>query len=198
MKEISRAQLGIFTLSILFVTALGASAQLPARSTPDLDARRAGMKQVTDNDRIRAAKEADEKARVAKAERQALVAEAFKRLQILHNEMLLLADSKAIDTKTASDGVTEIKTRAIQLRANLVLPEAAKPDPNEKPVSSSMPLKESLIKLCEFIRGAATNINKSASEKEAGAVARLDLDRVVDLSDKILARYGPQPPAVTP
>src|SRR5688500_10979348 len=171
MKAFRHIALGTLTLTLIFLTTIcvaGQTARMEARTATE--ARRANEKQAADNERIRRANEIDEKARVAKAERQALVNEAFKRLQILHNDILVLADSRAIDTKAASEAVTETKTRAIQLRANLVLPEVAKADPNEKPVAAR-PLKEALIKLCGFIRSFAVNINKSPTEKEAAAVA---------------------------
>jgi len=166
-----------------------AAAQTTRASTPELDRRLSNEKNLRDNERLRRGMEADSEARAkSKEERQAIVSEAFMRLQVLHNEtMTIVLSSEAPDLKRVSAAVEETKKRAVELRANLVLPKPPKDEKKEKSeeVTAGKDLKQSLTDMCTLIRTFVTNLNSSPTDDKAADQARRELDSLVTLSDKI-------------
>ena len=166
-----------------------AAAQTIRGSTPDLDRRREAEKTLRDNERLRRGMDADIEARArTKEERQAVVNEAFMRLQVLHNEMMtIVLSSDAPDSRVVTAAVAETKKRAIELRANLVLPKLPKDEKEKKTddVADDGKVKESLALLCSLIKSFVTNLNNSPTDNKAGEQARRELDSLVTLSDKI-------------
>jgi hypothetical protein len=154
-----------------------------------LEQRIANEKNLRDNERLRRGMEADSEVRAkSKEERQKIVNEAFMRLQILHNEtMEVVLSSAAPDLKRVSTAVEETKQRAIELRANLVLPKPPKDEKPEKTeeTAAGKDLKQSLTDMCALIRSFVTNLNNSPTDNKAADQARRELDSLVSLSDKI-------------
>ena len=166
-----------------------AAAQTTRASTPELDRRLANEKNLRDNERLRRGMEADSEVRAKnKEERQKIVNEAFMRLQVLHNDtMAIVLSSEAPDLKRVGAAVEETKKRAVELRANLVLPKPPKDEKKEKSedVTAGKDLKQSLTDMCALIRSFVTNLNTSPTDDKAADQARRELDSLVTLSDKI-------------
>jgi len=154
-----------------------------------LEQRMANEKNLRDNERLRRGMEADSEVRgKSKEERQKIVNEAFMRLQVLHNEtMTIVLAPEAPDLKRVNAAVDETKQRAIELRANLVLPKPPKDEKPEKAeeVAAGKDLKQSLTDMCALIRSFVTNLNNSPNDNKAADQARRELDSLVTLSDKI-------------
>ena len=154
-----------------------------------LDQRIANEKNLRDNERLRRGMDADSEVRAkSKEERQKIVNEAFMRLQVLHNDtMTIVLAPEAPDLKRVSAAVDETKKRAIELRANLVLPKPPKDEKQEKTeeVTAGKDLKQSLTDMCTLIRSFVTNLNNSPTDDKAADQARRELDSLVTLSDKI-------------
>ena len=154
-----------------------------------LDQRIANEKNLRDNERLRRGMDADSEVRAkSKEERQKIVNEAFMRLQVLHNDtMTIVLAPEAPDLKRVSAAVDETKKRAIELRANLVLPKPPKDEKQEKAeeVTAGKDLKQSLTDMCTLIRSFVTNLNNSPTDNKAADQARRELDSLVTLSDKI-------------
>ena len=138
--------------------------------------------------------EADTEAQAkTKEEREAVVKEAFMRVQILHNEMMAMVVSTDVpDSKRVNAAVEETKKRAIELRANLVLPKLPKDEKEKKleDTATGNDLKPSLDRLCATIKSFVTNLNNSGTNNKAGEQARRELDSMVTLSDKIVQAVG--------
>jgi hypothetical protein len=160
-------------------------------STPDLNRRLENEKLLRDNERLRRGMEADSEALGrTKEERQAVANEAFMRLQVLHNEMMtMVLSSDAPDSKRVTDAVAETMKRAIELRANLVLPKPGKEDKKQKneDALANDALKDSLALLCAHIKSFVINLNNSPTNDKAGHQARQELEKLITLSDKITA-----------
>ena len=154
-----------------------------------LEQRVANEKNLRDNERLRRGMDADSEVRAKnKEERQKIVNEAFMRLQVLHNDtMTIVLAPEAPDLKRVSAAVDETRKRAIELRANLVLPKPPKDEKQENPeeVSAGKDLKQSLTDMCALIRSFVTNLNNSPTDDKAADQARRELDSLVTLSDKI-------------
>ena len=154
-----------------------------------LEQRIANEKNLRDNERLRRGMDADSEVRAKnKEERQKIVNEAFMRLQVLHNDtMTIVLAPEAPDLKRVSAAVDETKKRAIELRANLVLPKPPKDEKQEKAeeVTAGKDLKQSLTDMCALIRSFVTNLNNSPTDDKAADQARRELDSLVTLSDKI-------------
>ena len=158
-------------------------------STPDLNRRLENEKLLRDNERLRRGMEADSEARAkSKEERRTVANEAFIRIKALHNEILSLPTSNAkADAKRIAELVTETRKRAIELRANLDLPNPNKEkSPKQEETAAELALNDSLEKLCELIRNFVTNLNESPTNNKAAEQARRELDAVVGLSEKIV------------
>ena len=177
--------------ALLFLLPVAASAQGSRPSTRELDRRLENEKHLRDNERLRRGMDADSEARArTKEERQALANEAFMRLQVLHNDiMTMILSPDAPVPERVAEAVAETKKRAVQLRANLVLPEPGKGEKKEKGAEAEVgeELKESLTHLCALIKSFVINLNNSPTDNKAGEQARRDLDRLIGLSDKIAA-----------
>jgi len=184
-----------FTKSNCCLVVALAAASLPilastaAAQDRRLEQRMANEKNLRDNERLRRGMDADSEVRAkSKEERQKIVNEAFMRLQVLHNEtMTIVLAPEAPDLKRVSAAVDETKQRAIELRANLVLPKPPKDEKQEKveEVAAGKDLKQSLTDMCALIRSFVTNLNNSPNDNKAADQARRELDSLVTLSDKI-------------
>lgn len=166
-------------------------------STPDLNRRLENEKLLRDNDRLRRGMEADSEARAkSKEERRTVANDAFVRIKALHNEILSLTMSnQKTDPKRVTELVTETRKRAIELRANLDLPVPPKKNSQKKEEpGAELPLNDSLPKLCELIRNFVMSLNESPSNNKAAEQARLELDALVELSEKIVATVGGSSP----
>ena len=181
--------------ALLALILVAASVGFAGAQSADLAARKEGMTQVQDNNRVMSAEEKDKAAKRNKEERMAVVNEAFKRLQILHNEMMtILSSSSSVDSKKLITIADEVKLRATQLNANLALPELPKEKTKDKaatetpaavpaaPASTS----DHLSKICEQIRDFVKNVNLSPTDPKAGMQARRDLISLVDKSDQLI------------
>jgi hypothetical protein len=158
----------------------------------ELNRRLEAEKSLRDNERLRRGMEADSEARArTKEERQAIANDAFMRLQVLHNEiMAIVLSSDAPDSKRVIDALAETKKRAIELRANLVLPKAEKDKKKEKSEGAGdADLKKSLEVLCTHIKSFVINLNNSPTNTKAGEQARRELDSLIILSDEIAADF---------
>lgn len=191
----SRMRFAVFVSGLIFLLSISSPAQGIRPSTPDLDQRRETGKQIEDNNRILQGMKKDEEVRLTKEERQALVNEAFKRLQILHNEMLsMLKAGSSLNLQRVWESASETQKRAAQLYKNLALPDAdkdKKQNKEDKPVVDAS-LNESLSQLCGLITSFVVNVNKSPNDRKAGGQARLDLASIVELSSKIVVITTPK------
>ena len=178
----------VIVLAFLPILVSGTAA---AQARPNLDQRLEAEKMLRDNERLRRGMEADSEVRAkTKEERQAVASEAFMRLQVLHNDMMtMVLSSDAPDSQRVTAAVAETKKRAIELRANLVLPKLPKDEKEKKSeaAAGSEDLKKSLDHLCALIKSFVTNLNNSPTNDKAGEQARRDLDSMVTFSDKITA-----------
>jgi hypothetical protein len=168
-----------------------AAAQPRPTADPGLNRRMENERNIRDQQRLMRGMEIDSESRnLSKEERQKRAGEDFMRLQVLHNEFTELLGSRMIDEKLLVEKIADARTRAAHLRLDLVLPEPAKEDKQQK--SNAAPqLYASAVKLCELIRGFVGNLNQSPNDKKAGALARRDLDRIVALGDAVASRFGP-------
>jgi hypothetical protein len=182
------------TVSLPILVSSTTAAQGIRPSTPELNRRLENEKHIRDNERLRRGMEADDEARArTKEERQAVVNEAFMRLQVLHNEIMTMAlSSDKPNLQRVADTVAEATKRAIELRANLVLPKPGKNEKKEKSqdATGSEDLKESLTLLCAHIKSFVINLNNSPTNTKAAEQARDELERLISLSDKITADIG--------
>lgn len=185
----------VFVSGLILLLSISSLAQGIRPSTPDLDQRRETGKQIDDNNRVIQGMKADEKVRLTKEERQALVNEAFKRLQILHNEMLsMITSGNSLDLRRVWESASETKIRATQLHKNLALPTAdkdKKQNKDDKPTVNTT-LNQWLSELCALIKSFVVNVNKSPNDSKAGSQARRDLENIVELSSKIAAITTPK------
>lgn len=83
------------------------------------------------------------------------IAEDFKRIQIINNDMMLAVTSNTtIDYKRISDVTGEIRKRAMRLKENLLLPQ---PEASAQQNLKHVPLRNSLSMLDELMSGAPDN-----------------------------------------
>jgi hypothetical protein len=120
----------------------------------------------------------------------AQIKEDFKRLQIVDLEMMRAVSSgNGLDYKYISDSVREIKKRAARLKLNLVFPEAEKDDKPQVGQEASAPeIKPSLMALDSLILSFVTNpVFKEVGviDTRLGIKARRDLERIIELSEKV-------------
>jgi hypothetical protein len=154
------------------------------------------INKLKDFNRVLDGEEKDRAAARTKEQRMAVVNEAFKRLQILHNEMMASIGSKDAAAK-ASVTAEEIKLRATELNANLSLPplENSK-DRSEKatPADAAQPqptVDDHYTALCQLIRDFVKHINLSPTDPKSGLQARRDLFALIKRSDELILLVGP-------
>ena len=160
---------------------------------PGISDRRETGKLADDNQRIQQVVEKDREAAGSKAKREAIVREAFKRIQILHNEMMTIVQTSPVDEGLALKAITEVGVRADELRTNLALPKAR----GEKGVKPAVEViqgstSDKLTQLSALIRSFVENVNKSPKEEKAGLQARRDLDDLVLISQKVTGPAAPK------
>jgi hypothetical protein len=187
MKDHVRRFLIPFAPAFLVIAAASfALGQTPTqRATSSIDGRRENMNQSMDNDRIRAAQELDKKNQKTKEERQKLVNDSFRDLQLVHNEIVaFLTGPNTADEKTARGLATRARVAATALRDNLALPGERKASKSKKE-EAPLVVNDGLRKVNDLIKSFVKNINLSPNDPGAGAQARRDLDEIVALSSKI-------------
>ena len=178
----------------LLVSVCGVEAQTVNRTTlPGMPERRETGKQADDNQRIQQGVEKDRDAAATKAKREAIVNEAFKRIQMLHNEMMTIIQTSPVDEGLAMKAATEVGVRADELRTNLALPKAK----GEKGTSPAVEVvqgstSDKLTQLTTLIRSFVENVNKSPKDEKAGLQARRDLDDLVLISEKVTGTSVPR------
>jgi len=168
--------------------AILAFAGTAAAQDPGLDARRADLKDLQDRNRVYDGMEKDKAARRTKEERTAIVNEAFKRLQLLHNDfMTMMTSGQPIENSKLIAATEEIKQRAIELNANLALPQLPKQKvEKESPPAATMALGEQMSSVCSQIRDFVKNVNLSPTDPKFGVEARRNLAAIIEQSDKII------------
>lgn len=176
------ALISVFALSCFSGFALG-----QGRTQPNLATKAAN--EVYENRRIEDGMEKDKAAARSKEERMAAVNEAFKRLQLLHNEfMTMMSATELVESSKIATAAEEIRLRAVQLDANLALPAIPKnKSEKEAPAAPDLPLKEQMSAVCSQIRDFVKNVNLSPTDPKAGIQARHDLAAIVQRSDKVIA-----------
>ncbi|MFL6466712.1 MAG: hypothetical protein ACJ72Z_02000 [Pyrinomonadaceae bacterium] len=174
----------MFVLFLLIAALAGTS--ISQVSDPRMD----DVRRLQENNRIIDAQQKDKAASRTKEERIAVVNAAFKQLQVRHNEMMtLMSNGGVVDAKTIAAIAEDVKQQAIQLNANLALPELPKPKEQKKPESSAEPvssLSEQMAAICSDIRDFVKNINLSPTDPKAGMQARRDLISIVEKSDRLI------------
>src|SRR5688572_7502383 len=117
-----------FFAVMLLTTAV--SAQLPR---PPADPRMDDIRKLQDNNHMIDQQQRDSAAMRSKEERMGVVNEAFKRLQILHNELLtILSANTNVEATKIVEIANEVKLRASELNANLALPQIPKEKSKDK------------------------------------------------------------------
>ena len=181
----------IFAFAIGGIFAHGVEAQVSRPVDPRMD----DINKLKDYNRILDGQEKDQAARRTKEQRMAVVNEAFKRLQILHNEMMAAIGTKdpAASQKAAATA-EEVKLRATELNANLALPplENSK-DKQQKAtaVDAAQPtIDDHYFALCQLIRDFVKHVNLSPTDPKAGVQARRDLAALVKRSDELILFVG--------
>lgn len=140
--------------------------------------RRANMKQSVDNERLRKGQELDEKHQLEKEERTKRVNEAFRNIQIAHNDIIaFLRGPQATDQAMARTLAIKAREAATALRDNLALPAGKESEKESEDLS--MPVNDQLLKICDLIKSFAANVNLSPTDKKAAAQARRDLDGII-------------------
>ena len=154
--------------------------------TPELEQRRQNMNQSQENDRIRAGQEQDKKIQTTKEERTKLVNEAFRDLQLVHNEIVVfLTVPTASDAGTAKGFAVRARVAATALRDNLVLPGERKVQKYTKQPAEVV-VNDVLRKINDLVKSFVKNINLSPKDPSAGAQAGRDLDEVILVSKRIV------------
>ena len=187
-----RLAFSILCIAIALVFSGSAAAQLPRPADPRMD----DINKLRDYNRILDGQQKDKAAQLKKEERIAVVNEAFKRLQLLHNEMMTILTSQTTveDAKLRVIG-EEVKLRAMELNANLALPKL----PAERESTSAQPsatitgaiVTEHLSSICSQIREFVKNVNLSPTEPKAGVQARRDLVSLIEKSDALILLVTP-------
>ena len=115
----------------------------------------------------------------------------YKQIQISNNDLLrLVAAGGALDLKVVTKSASDIKTRALRLKENLMLPEPKKLAERPKPeaLAEAAQLKPSLSKLdaliFEFVNNPIFDQTRAVNVEQA-AKARRDLEEIIEISDQI-------------
>ena len=165
---------------------------LTMSSTAQTDPRVEDVRKLQENNRIMDGQQKDVAAQRTKEQRIAIVNEAFKRLQMLHNEMMAIVSSdKAVDGKKLAEIAEEVKLRSIELNANLALPQLPKEkEKDKKPTETAGPQPVSsadhMSGMCSVIRDFVKHVNLSPTDPNAGLQSRRDLLVLIEKSDKFL------------
>ena len=118
----------------------------------------------------------------------AQVNEDFNRIKALNAEVIQAnITASAPDYKAITEATDEIKKRAVRLKANLALPASGKEEKRSKGQTDEQ-LKSQLTRLNDVISKFAANPvfkGTGAVDPQLGAQARLDLESIIDLSDRL-------------
>lgn len=148
------------TFAFVCASALVATAQMGGANRPPQEYR--GMsdrdrnllqREIEMNDMIREANRPAPEVRQRLAMSQ--IAEDFKRIQVINNDMMLAVTSRPVlDYKRITDVVGEIKKRAMRLKGNLILPQ---PEEQAQKTPKHDALRETRSMLDELMNGAPDN-----------------------------------------
>lgn len=117
--------------------------------------------------------------------------EDFERIQSLDKDILsAISTDGTLDYKRITNGLADIRKRAIRLKNNLVLPPAGKDEKSQKALdeADTSQLRPALITLNDLITSFVKNplFQQGANvDYRQVAKARRDLDGIIDFSDKI-------------
>lgn len=189
----------LFTgFGIALVVACFLTVTAAAQGGEPADPRMDDIRKLQDFNRILDGQQKDKAAQLTKEQRIAVVNEAFKRLQMLHNEMItMISASDAPNPKKIVSTAEEVKLRASELNANLALPQlSVEKDKQQKPepaAARSATPTEYMSALCLLIRDFAKNVNLSPTDPKAGIQARRELVALIERSDDLLLSIMPAP-----
>ena len=120
----------------------------------------------------------------------AQIKDDFRHIQLVNRDMMRAVQSGSVlDYKVISEAASEIKKRAARLKTNLVFPEAEKTGERQKsqdPEANGLP--PSLMALDNLIYSFVTNPvfrETGVVDTKLGSKARDDLERIIELSDKV-------------
>ena len=190
------ALLKLLAISLSFFCVMTGSAA--AQVSRPVDPRMDDINKLKDFNRIIDAQQKDKAAQLTKEQRIAVVNEAFKRLQILHNEMLARIGSKdpakAQNARTTAD---EVKLRAAELNANLSRPPLENTKEKQKKAApgeiAPVSIDDHYAALCQLIREFVKHVSLSPTDPKAGVQARRDLVSLIKRSDDLLLTLAPSP-----
>jgi hypothetical protein len=186
----SKFVFGRFAAAAVFAL-LGFAAISNAQGITQANKAQVAASEAYDNRRIQDGMEKDKAAARSKEERMAVVNEAFKRLQLLHNELMtMMSSAEAVENAKIASAVEEVRLRASQLNANLALPELPKSKSEKGTELPDAPLKDQLSNVCSEIRAFVKNVNLSPTDPKAGLQARRDLKMLMERSDQILNKLA--------
>jgi len=183
-------------LIALFIQVLSVNSQVPSKQSPRDVATESNRREL-DNLLLRKPILTTED----KSARQAVLKEInedFKALQVLNNKVMTEATAEgAIDYKSISNDLSELKSKASRLRSNLALP---KTDSDEKTkaidIANAADLKEALLAFDKVVESFATNPlfqKVNAIDVELANQASRDLEIIVRQSaelKKVAAKLG--------
>jgi hypothetical protein len=115
----------------------------------------------------------------------------FEGMQASNNDILReIAAGHTLNLRVVSDALSEIKRQAVRLKSNLVLPEPERDERDKFSKAQLNPeqLKPLLLNLDGFIIKFIGNPifrNTDVVDAKSAAVARLHLESIIELSDKI-------------
>jgi hypothetical protein len=178
---------------VLIVMAGSNFAQVPRPTDPRME----DIKKLQENNNIQAEQQRDSAKMRSKEERMGIVNESFRRLQMLHNEMMtLLSSGGTVEPTKILEIGNEVKLRSSELNANLALPElpkekkkenaSAEPQPAEP-----VPISAHMTRICAQIRDFVKSVNASPTDPKAGIQARRDLIEIIEMSDQMILSIGP-------
>lgn len=124
------------------------------------------------------------------------VRQDFERIQAIYNEFVrVMASKKPLDYEYVSDATAEIKKCSSRLKSNLALPSADDKGKSRKPQENvgDEQIEAALLLLTTRIRSFVTNPlfeSSGALDIKLSAMASHDLEKIIELSDRIRKRAG--------
>jgi len=121
----------------------------------------------------------------------AQIKEDFLRIQVIDRKLRETSSGKrTFSLKFIANSVTEIRKRALRLKANLALPEADEmlAKPMIEPVTQPEQLRLALSALSDSIYEFVANpmfISAKVFDTKLSAKARLDLEQIIELSSEL-------------
>jgi hypothetical protein len=182
----------LLAMAVIVVFTLAARGQFPMSDGPsssrsdadsDLEARIANMRYLA----AQAEKSGERRKKDPKLALEELQ-EDFVQLQVLNKKLVLtVSQTEKVDFKFVTKSAAEINKRAERLQLNLALPEAetSVARPGLQPISDSKQLKTAVTSLGWLIYWFKKNPifrEVKVIEQQPAAKARVDLEKIIDLS----------------